>query len=126
MGPPGRASGTAGVSNRSRARPGCSLGGTIWATAADERTTNATDAAMARTPANMTQPRLLQAFHGILSLAAFRTQSEPAAINCHIPPIFSDVSIRSHSRLIPSERIHGSYQSAQPRVLRFRTCGLYE
>src|SRR5262245_43180891 len=53
MGPPGRASGTAGVSNRSRARPGCSLGGTIWATAADERTTNATAAAMARTPANM-------------------------------------------------------------------------
>src|SRR5499427_1186049 len=59
-GPPGCASGTAGRSNRSRSRPGWSLGGTICApggttcaTAANETLTIAKAAAMARTHASM-------------------------------------------------------------------------
>src|SRR5262245_18073871 len=59
-GPPGCANGTGGRSNRSRSRPGWSLGGTICApggttgaTAANETLTIAKAAAMARTPASM-------------------------------------------------------------------------
>src|SRR5215472_18838602 len=59
-GPPGCANGTGGRSNRSRSRPGWSLGGTICApggttcaTAANETLTIAKAAAMARTRANM-------------------------------------------------------------------------
>src|SRR5713226_7942878 len=54
MGPPGCASGAAGVSNRKRSRPGWSLGGTTCATAVTETLTIAKAVAMARTPANMT------------------------------------------------------------------------
>src|SRR5215472_1489734 len=59
-GPPGCANGTGGRSNRSRSRPGWSLGGTICApggttcaTAANETLTIAEAAAMARTHASM-------------------------------------------------------------------------
>src|SRR5215813_1055598 len=59
-GPPGCASGTGGRSNRSRSRPGWSLGGTICApggttcaTAANETLTIAKAAAMARTHESM-------------------------------------------------------------------------
>src|SRR5215813_10557843 len=59
-GPPGCASGTGGRWNRSRSRPGWSLGGTICApggttcaTAADETLNIAKAAAMARTHASM-------------------------------------------------------------------------
>src|SRR5262249_37151109 len=60
VGPPGCASGTAGGSNRSRSRPGWSLGGTscapdgtTCAMAANETLTIAKAAAMARTHASM-------------------------------------------------------------------------
>src|SRR5262249_37140859 len=59
-GPPGCASGTGGRSNRSRSRPGCSLGGTICApggttcaTAANETLTIPKAAATARAPTSM-------------------------------------------------------------------------
>src|SRR5262249_42362699 len=96
-GPPGCANGTGGRSNRSRSRPGWSLGGTICApggttcaTAANETLTIAKAAAMARTPASM--PLTLDERAEILRYGQTRSQ----AVNCPVSAILPGVSERSH------------------------------
>src|SRR5262245_27894409 len=106
-GPPGCANGTGGRSNRSRSRPGWSLGGTICApggttcaTAANETLTIAKAAAMARTPASM--PLTLN------ERAEMLRYGEPRSQRCQLShlAIFSDVSKRSH-RLAATLQVAG-------------------
>src|SRR5262245_54104013 len=100
-GPPGCANGTGGRSNRSRSRPGWSLGGTICApggttcaTAANETLTIAKAAAMARTPASIpTDPRRTDRN---FTSGGKSEQSLAGAVNGPVLAIFPDVSIRSH------------------------------
>src|SRR6516225_8673278 len=96
-GPPGCASGTGGRSNRSRSRPGWSLGGTICApggttcaTAANETLTIAKAAAMARTHASM--PPTLDERVEILRYGETRSQRRQLSVSAILP----DVSKRSH------------------------------
>src|SRR5262249_2459571 len=106
-GPPGCATGTAGRSNRSRSRPGWSLGGTICApggttcaTAANETLTIAKAAAMARTPASIpTDPRRTDRN---FTSGGVSEQSSAGAVNGPVLAIFPDVSIRSHRPRRPS------------------------
>src|SRR5215470_9485618 len=107
-GPPGCANGTGGRSNRSRSRPGWSLGGTICApggttcaTAANETLTIAKAAAMARTHASMPLTHLTneRKFYVTAPLGA-------SAVSCPILAIFSDVSKRSH-RLAATLQVAG-------------------
>src|SRR6516162_7003385 len=94
-GPPGCATG--GRSNRSRSRPGWSLGGTICApggttcaTAANETLTIAKAAAMARTHASM--PPTLDERVEILRYGETRSQRRQLSVSAILP----DVSKRSH------------------------------
>src|SRR5215831_18157002 len=106
-GPPGCANGTGGRSNRSRSRPGWSLGGTICApggttcaTAANETLTIAKAAAMARTPASIpTDPRRTDRN---FTSGGVSEQSSAGAVNGPVLAIFPDVSIRSHRPRRPS------------------------
>src|SRR5215471_183128 len=97
-GPPGCASGTGGRSNRSRSRPGWSLGGTICApggmtcaTAANETLTIAKAAAMARTHASM-PPDTLTERAAILRYGETRSQRRQLSVSAILP----GVSKRSH------------------------------
>src|SRR5215813_3687141 len=122
-GPPGCANGTGGRSNRSRSRPGWSLGGTICApggttcaTAANETLTIAKAAAMARTHASM--PPTLDERAEILRYGGTRSQRRQLSVSAILP----GVSKRSH-RLAAMLQVAGRREASGELLSRPRYPG---